>query len=512
MVTVSSSTSTTTTQTASSAAATAATDAATLGSTLVTSLGSGTGIDMTALATTIANAQYAGQASAVTTRLSKTSVQISQASQLKSNLLALQTSLGSLIDGGNLIPAPTVTNSSVASATLPIGSAGSTSPYSLEVTQLAKPQVLGSGNIAAATTMKGGTLSFTFGTAGTTTDSNGNTVKTFTPDTAHAAASVTIADGATLAQAASAINAAGIGVTAYVASNANGQQLVIKGSEGAANGFSITSSDNGSATGATSLAALGYDPTAASSPSSLVQSSGDAAYKLDGISRTATSNTIPNAAPGLSLKLTGTNSGNPTTITYSDPSANITTTMTNLVSALNELVTEMNSDLAPSTGGLFNDSGAKAMAKALGGLAGKVIMPGASGTEPKTLSDLGLSVARDGTFSLDTTKLNKALNTNGGAVAAMFTKGASGVYSTIFTMVQGLTTSTDPGSLAGSISRYTKLQTTLSDQQTTIAGLQTKLRERLVTQYAAANSSVANSNSTLTYLKNQIAAWNKSGT
>jgi flagellar hook-associated protein 2 len=85
----------------------------------------------------------------------------------------------------------------------------------------------------------------------------------------------------------------------------------------------------------------------------------NAAYKLDGIARTSTSNTITNAAPGLSLKLTGTNVGNPTTVSFGDPSSGITTAMQNITTVLNQLVGEMNTDMSNNGGGLANDSGAK---------------------------------------------------------------------------------------------------------------------------------------------------------
>jgi flagellar hook-associated protein 2 len=47
----------------------------------------------------------------------------------------------------------------------------------------------------------------------------------------------------------------------------------------------------------------------------------------------------------------------------------------------------------------------------------------------------------------------------------MFTKGVNGIYSTIFKMTSALTTSTDTGSLAGSVTRYTNLQATLTTQK-----------------------------------------------
>jgi flagellar hook-associated protein 2 len=457
---------------------------------------------MTALAGTISEAEYMSQTSALTSRLSKITTQISEASQLKSDLLSLSSSLNTLIEGGGLLPEPTVTNSSVATATLPSGSAGSSSSYTLEVTQLAASQVLATSNLSSsAATLKGGTLTFNFGTISGTS---------FTADSSHSAATITITDGQTLADLASSINSADIGITAYIATNSGGAQLVLKGSEGAANAFTITAADDSGATGANSLSTFAYTPATSSTTITRPQASSDAAYKLDGISRTSTTNTIDYAAPGLSLKLTGTNSGTPTTITYSNPSSTIKTTMTNLVSALNTLVTEINTDTSASTGSLYNDSGAKAAKRAFSTLVNTVIMPNAGTGEPATLADLGVTLAKDGTFTLDSSTLSTALTNNVNAVAAMFTNGINGVYATLFNTISGLTTAADSGSLAGSITAYTDLQTTLTDKKTAIATQQEALRQRLITQYSAANSTVASYNSTLTYLKNQIAAWNNS--
>lgn len=494
----------TTTSSTTSTTSTTTTDSASIGAQLLTSLGVGTGVDMTQMATNVATAQYATQTDALNARLSNIALQISQAGQLKSDLLTLSSSFSSLIDSGNLLPSPTVTNSAVASASLPLGSAGATGSYSLEVTTLAKPQVLATKTfVPGEQTMKAGTLTFNFGTvngAGLTADSN------------LSSKTITIADGATLAQVATAINSAKMGVTAYVATNANGSQLVFKGTEGANNAFTVSATDtsDASSTGFNSVSVLAYSTAATSTTITQQQGAGNASYKLDGITRTSTSNTIDNAAPGLSLKLTGTNVGNPTTITYSDPSSSITNTMTNLVAALNAIMTELNTNMSAATGNLYNDTGAKAVSRAFSQLAGTTIMGNAADGEPKTLADLGLSTNRDGSFKLDTTKLAAVLSSNPSGVAAMFTKGVNGIYSTIFKMTSALTTSTDTGSLAGSVTRYTNLQATLTTQKAKLSDQQEALRQRLITQYAASNAAVAASNSTLTYLKNQIDAWNKS--
>jgi flagellar hook-associated protein 2 len=103
----------------------------------------------------------------------------------------------------------------------------------------------------------------------------------------------------------------------------------------------------------------------------------------------------------------------------------------------------------------------------------------------------GLSTQKDGTFTLDTSKLATALANYPDAVSGMFTKGVNGVYATVNKMVSSLTTSTDPGSLAGSVTRYTTLQKSITDQQANLATLQSQLQDRLTTQYAATDAAVA---------------------
>jgi flagellar hook-associated protein 2 len=187
-------------------------------------------------------------------------LKISQASTLKSDLLSLSSSLGTLVEGTDLLPQPSVTNSSVATATLPSGSSGASSSYTLEVTQLATSQVLATSSQSTSATMKGGTLTFNFGTI-----SNG----TFTAGSA-SSTSISISDGASLSDVATAINSANMGVTAYIASSTSGQQLVIKGSEGASNAFTITSDSSSATSTNTSLSAFAYDPSS-SNGTSLIQ-------------------------------------------------------------------------------------------------------------------------------------------------------------------------------------------------------------------------------------------------
>ena len=505
MTTTTSATASTTTTPA--ATAITATDPASIGSALATALGGGTGVDMTQLATNVADAEYAGQLANISTQNSTLTTEISSATQLRSDLLSLSSSLGTAVQSGSLSSTPSVANSTVASASLPIGESGAASSYSLEVDTLASPQVLASPALASATATTGsGTLTITTGTITGTSFAAG----------AAAPVTVTIPQGATLNDVASAINSAGAGITAYVATTASGAQLVFKGAQGAANAFTISATENAGDPGLSSLAWTPSSPGG----SQLAESAGDASYKLDGIAQTSPTNAIANAAPGLALTLTGTNAGNLTTISYSDPSTNIVSAMQSFTSGLNAIVTEMNADMAgtpgasgsgtSSSGVLRSDLAARSLQSQLQQLCGQIIMPGAAPGTPATLADLGLSLGQDGSFTLNTGVLNAALQANPTSVAAMFTTGANGVYNTVFNTVNALTSTNQPGSLDYSIATYTTDQTNLATQQTKITTEQSALRTQLVDQYAATNAAVAADKSTLSYLQDQIASWNNS--
>ena len=502
---------TTTSATASTATATPATtaitaaDPASIGSALATALGGGTGVDMTQLATNVADAEFAGQLANIATQNTTLTTEISSATQLRSDLLALSSSLGTAVQSGSLSASPSVVDSTVASASLPIGESGAASSYSLEVDSLASPQVLTSATYASATaTIGSGTLTINTGTI-----ANGR----FTAGSA-SPVSITIPSGATLTDAVAAINGSGSRVTAYLATVGSGVQLVLKGAQGAASAFTLSATENAGDPG---LAALAWDP-ATGAPSRLAESAGDASYKLDGIAETSPSNTIPSAAPGLALQLTGTNPGNPTTISYSDPSSNIVSAMQSFTTALNGIVSELTTDMAgspgasgsgtSSAGALRSDLAAQSLQAQLQQLCGQVIMPGAAAGAPATLADLGLSLGQNGSFTLSTTVLNAALKANPTAVAGMFTTGASGVYDSVFNLVNGVTSTSQPGSLDYSMSTYITDQTNLAIKQTAVETQQSALRTQLISQYAATNAEVATDKSTLSYLQDQIAAWN----
>ena len=467
-------------------------------SSIVASLGGGSGVDMTKLASDLADAQFALRNERLAEKSDALERQISTASSLKNSISLLAGALGDRVRSGDLAVLPRIANSSVATATSPVGTAGRGS-YSLEVLSLARSQALAAPPIASATTVVGaGSLTFRFGTADATS---------FTENASKPPVSVDIPSGSTLADIAKAINGKNAGLTAYVAQTAQGAQLVVKGEEGVQNGFVVEAVET---VGEEGLAALAWNPGAGGDPARLLASSADATFKLDGLTMTSAKNDTGAIAPGLSLKLTGTNIGAPTTIEFPSPVASISAAMTDLVGALNEIIDELNAATAPMSGDLARDPGARALKRTLSQLGGIEVMPNAPAGAPRTLSDLGLAIERDGKFRLDSTRLQATIERDPAGVAAMFTSGLYGVYATFDKISRAASSTGDPGSLAGSIARYQSQSSQVSEDAAKLLDQQERLRATMVARFARADVRIGESQSTLSFLQSQIDAWNGS--
>ncbi len=460
---------------------------------IISSLGAGSGINTSQLAEQLAAAQFASRLDTLSAKSEKLTAQISSASNLKSLMSTLSSSIGSLIRTGDLAVTPAITNASVAAVSK--GTATGSGTYSLEVTSLANAQKLVTPVYSSSTaTVGSGTLTLRFGTV-----SGGG----FTADATQNAVDITVPSGATLADVATAINASGSGVTAYVANGSAGAQLVLKGKEGATSGFVIEAAET---VGEEGLANLAWTP--ATNTTQLKTTASNAAFNIDGVGYTSKNNTVNDVVPGLNLKLTGTNIGAPATVSFSDPSSDITTAMTDMVDALNEVVSQLTSAMDKTSGDLNNDPGARALRTALTALAGTKIMTNAAEGEPSTLADLGLKTQRDGTFTLDTDRLSATLKANPQAAGAMWTTGVYGVYASIDKIARAAASTTSGASLGSSITRYTALQKNVSEKSTDLASKQEDMRQRLVSRFAVMDTRVSGSQSTLTFLKAQISAWN----
>ncbi len=465
-------------------------------SNIIGALGAGSGINMAQLAADLSAAQFAGRTERLTAKSELLTRQISAASTIKNGLTTLANSLGDRVRTGDLASTPKVASSAVATASTPPGTFGKGS-YALEVTQLAERQVLAGPAVTSASDVVGaGTLTIRFGTVGAT----------FAADAARDPLAITIPSGSTLTDISGAINGAGQGMSAYVAQTVDGPRLVIKGPEGAANGFVIEATETAGEEG---LAALAWEPVAGD-PAQLLDSAQDTLFELDGLAMRSASNETAAIAPGLKLTLTGTNIGNPTQITFTSPVSTIQTAMSDFVSALNEIAGALKEAMNPTNGDLRGDPGARALRQSLSRLTSEVVMPNATSPAPRTLADLGLRTGRDGTFTIDTARLAATLEADPEAASAMFTVGLFGVYSTMDKLARNAASTGNPGSLAGSIARYERLAEQTTEATSELIEKQEALRVQMTARFARSEGSIAASQSTLTFLQQQIDAWNGS--
>jgi flagellar hook-associated protein 2 len=465
------------------------------GSSIISALGAGSGINFSQLATDISEATYSFQRENLQTRNETLQAQISAASVLRSALSGLSSALGERIRSGDIAPRTSIGNPGVASLSAPAGTAPS-GTYSLEVSQLADSQTLVLPAFASGDDLVGeGSLAIRFGTVAGAG---------FTQDTAQAALNINVGADDTLSDLAAMISSqSGGALEAYVANGSDGAQLVIKGREGASNGFVLepTSASPTPVAAPGDLTFLAWSP--ASDAGQLRSTARDAVFELDTVEIRSQSNVVRGLPEGLELRLTGTNIGAPTQIAFTQDTSAITGVMGDLAAALNDIAAL----LQEGEGGenlLQTDQGARELRRDLSALTSRKIDPGADAGAPNTLGDLGLSLNRDGTFRIDGARLERTLSDNPEAASGLFTTGLFGVFATIDKLARDNTTLGDPGSLGGSISRFEGQIERNETRLARIAEQQEALRNQLVRGFAGAQSQISASQSTLSFIRQQF--------
>lgn len=466
---------------------------------IVGMLGAGSGVDMIKLAGDLSAARFAAQAKQLQTRSERLETRISAAATLKGQLSQLVSALGQRLRSGDLAPSAIVSNPAVARAETSPGSRGEGS-YSLEVTALAARQVLASKTYPTPEAKVGaGELTIQFGTV---------LGDRFDPDASALPLRLTLTADDTLATLAGKITRQGTGLAAYTVQTQAGAQLVIKGPEGAARGFTISTGGGAPDAQPGELAYLNWLPQ--QDTGELKAAAADAAFMLDGVAMTSAGNDVTGLPNGLVLALTGTNSGAPAQISFAGKADEIRTVMTDMTAALNEIAVQLQDNARPVGGELGNDSGARALKRSLAALPGAVVMPNAAPGAPHTLGELGLVHNRDGSFHLDLERLNRTLAADPRGAAAMFTPGLFGVYATMEKLARNIATTADPGSLGGSIARYQQQKARLGDRLDRLQQQQDVLRAQLAGRFTQADRRVSASQNTWSFLQNQIAVWTRS--
>jgi len=465
------------------------------GSNIISALGAGSGINFSQLATDISEATYSFQRDNLQFRNDSLEAQISSASLLRSALTGLSSALGDRIRTGDVAPRASIGNSNVALVSALPGTSPSGS-YTIEVSQLADSQTLVTPAFSSVDDLVGeGSLSIRFGTVAGAS---------FTEDTEQGALNITVEATDTLSDLATKINnESGGALEAYVANGTDGAQLVVKGREGATNGFVLepTSSAGSPTNTPGDLTYLAWSP--ATDSGQLRSAAQDAIFELDTVEIRSQSNQVTGLPEGIQLTLTGTNVGEPTDIAFTQDTSAISAVVNDLAAALNDIVSLLQGD-GEGENSLLTDPGARELRRDLSALTGEPIDPNADPDAPNTLADLGLSVNRDGTFRVDAERLEQTLTDSPEEAAALFTTGIFGVFATIDNLARDNTTFSDPGSLGGSITRFEGQIERNDERLTRVAEQQENLRAQLTRSFAGAESQIAASQSTLSFIRQQF--------
>ncbi|MGQ3100440.1 MAG: flagellar filament capping protein FliD [Sphingopyxis solisilvae] len=451
-------------------------------SSIAASLGFGSGIDMKKLVEDLSAASRDPKVARIASLNQQNQARISALAQARSNLDGFADSLSQMVSDGTLRSTPTVSDQSILGATSRAGLSADSFAATVVVNQLARAQTNYSGVVASRTDAIGtGTMTLTVGGVATT---------------------ITVGAGNnSLDGLANSINASGAGVTASIIADEGGHRLILKGPTGAANAFTLTADSD--ADPALAAFATGGGMTQG-------QSAANAEFTIDGIAFSRVSNIVDDVVPGMSLTLKKAAPGQPVDIGANRPLDMIKQTVGDFVAVYNQL----KKSVLAASGMAGPTASLRELERELATLVGQVVT---SHPTINKLSDIGVSTTKDGLLAVDEAKLAKALETDAGAVEALFNPRRDG----------GRTEATDPGIAFaldairdravgnnGVIDRVSKSLAARKDnllgQLETVEMRESAYRARLEKQYGSLDAKLAAFKATQTYLEQQIKMWTNS--
>jgi flagellar hook-associated protein 2 len=340
-------------------------------------------------------------------------------------------------------------NSSVVTATAASGSAAGN--VTVVVNNLASTASFSSTAVASAST----TLpseSFTI------TNSSGK------------AATITTGSGVnTLTDLETAVNNAGLGITASIINDASGARLAIT---------SNTSGSTGNFTATSTGTSFDFGTAATGTNASLT---------VNGISISSATNTVAGAVPGLTLNLLSASPATTVSLTVAPNTSAVSTAINQFVTDYNTAISDLNTEFTNTAGSgqgaLAQDPAIQNLQNTLEQAVAYTAAPasGSSTTTVPNLTSLGISVNATGTLSVDSTTLSNALQNNFGDVQNFFQGAAMNGFANV--LDQQLTSFISPADGAFTVdlqsisTETTGLQTDITNfQANVIVPLQTKLQ------------------------------------
>ena len=370
--------------------------------------------------------------------------------------------------------------------------------YELTVSQLAQRQTVAGPVLASSTTVVGGgTLRIQLGTY----DSGANSF-TVNPDKAEVP--ITVAAGATLADVRDAINGASAGVSASIVNDGSGSRLVVRGLEtGAKNSIRmLTTDDDGTNTNASGLSSLAFDPTATAGAGknlTQTQAAQDAMASVSGIAVTSSTNQVEGVIENVTLDLRKAGAG-AINVNVATDSARMRQSVDKFVNAWNDLNRSLNDQTrfdpaTKSAGTLQGNNSVIGLQRQLRETMQSVM----SGTGLTRVSEAGLEVQRDGSLTVNSSKLSALLATPDKLKALFGTSSdtdptAIGIGRRFDTLLTGMLG--DSGTVTSATTALKSRQTSIQQQQTRLEQRMTQIEARLMSQYTTLDKTMSSMNTT----------------
>lgn len=449
----------------------------------ITSLGVGSGLDLSSIVSGLMAVEKQ-PLTALKTKQSTVESRISALGTLKSALASLQTAAGNLVPGTTQTLAEKFSSFTAKSADETVATATAKSGVAATKYTLTNITLASAEQVRKTETALGipsgtgsGTLSIKVG--------SGDSVD------------VSVNNGASLTDIAKAINSSKAGVTASVINDSTAKHLVITAKEsGANNTISIT--------GSTGWEGFNFRPSSASADTNSwvsQQAATSASVDVNGLTITSQSNTISDAVSGLTINLLKASSAGTTINVTQDNTSSITSALNAFVTAYNTAASSMKSM------GAYN-----ATTKVAGALQGDAVLRSAQAQvsrlvttkygsgELQTLSDLGISLQKDGTLKLDSTKLNKAIEADFSAVTNMVAAVGNGFKTGLNSLIDST------GSVTSASESASRMVKELQKRQEAMQDRLDKIEERYVKQFSALDTMIAGFNQTSSSLASMLSA------
>ncbi|XDZ70246.1 flagellar filament capping protein FliD [Alphaproteobacteria bacterium LSUCC0744] len=385
----------------------------------LSALNAGSGLNVTQIVDALVDAERVPKQKKIDEAKETATVKISALGSLKNELSVFQTNTAAL-DGQIGLALSSSTSNVTLSRT--DSSLASEFSHTINVASIATSQVLnfdngGSGFSSTSADIGIDSLTIDLGTwaAGPAFTSNGTST------------SLTLTTGATsLTDVKDAINNAAIGVTASIIEVASGSySLMVKSTEGLENAMRITTSMSGAA-----VDVLKYDPENTGSfadTATEVVSASDAAFTIDGISVTRSSNTITDLFSGITLELDNVSAsdiGTDQVISSRYSEKDALATLKTVVSEVNYMLSFLKEQSKPGTNGeeggpLHGDHFIRYIENKIKNLTSTAIA--GYDDEEIYLSSFGVVTELDGTLSVDETRFQEYFDSNPEHFAAVTT-------------------------------------------------------------------------------------------